>query len=970
MVAMPYRHHTFDNADEALAFAYEQLDAFRIAGEVPVLLVPTSAAGLRARRALVEGPCAFGVRVETPDSWVADRWELFGDGRRIVEPTVRALLVRRACLEAESPEVLEPTPGTVDLLARLAREALPYLLDAANGPALEELGPSERGVLVALGRYAALLDERGLCESSQAARALPATLGVVPPLVLLGFDELSYAHTLLFEELAAQADVLRVDDGCRAPASETSRAAELQALLSGLFRPVEEPLEPTGAVRFLLPAGRYAAPGLVLRATVDAARCERDAARAEGRLPLPVVVTAHDPRALFDEVADALFAAGVTAAVAARRSFGETAFGRAFSALVSFACDERALAALASDFACSAFSGIPLNVACELDAAWRGDRTADRARVARDLAAASEPAAEALAALAEGDVDAALACFEARLLRRCDLDPAFRSEQLAAISCARDFVAACVSAGVSPLDVRVLLGRAAVSAAARTAPEDEDADVLFLSLSEASERPTCSCCVLTVCDLTASAYPVRAVEDGGTLLLERLGLDHPADPLADARRRFFRALSTARDAVVCERPLNTVDADEAYPAAMLEELLDCYRLDEGDIDRATGLPAGLVPYALTAGEEALHDNLAVTCGQLGDALGGSAISAPHSWEVPRSGEVSPSQRGRIVLPAPGTGGGEALALSPSAVESYLECPYKWFAQRRLRLSEPDAGFGPLEMGSFSHGVLKSFYEHFREAGHPKVDARNLDEARELMRDTFERHLAFQPELKRGRNPLIPRTPFEQAEARDLERKLMAYLDREVVLLPGFEPAYLEFEFGTDELFSYAGCLLRGSVDRIDVNGRGQAVVIDYKGSVTADYALSSSSPAEQAGGVVLPHKVQALMYAQVARRKLGLDVVGALYVSYGRDGRVTGAFDRAVLGEESIPGIDAEACGAPGPSCEAVGCTSFAELVDRVEEGVAEAARTLGGGFVGPDPRGKDPCGYCPVLSCERRRQA
>ncbi|MFR1639899.1 MAG: PD-(D/E)XK nuclease family protein [Eggerthellaceae bacterium] len=181
-------------------------------------------------------------------------------------------------------------------------------------------------------------------------------------------------------------------------------------------------------------------------------------------------------------------------------------------------------------------------------------------------------------------------------------------------------------------------------------------------------------------------------------------------------------------------------------------------------------------------------------------------------------------------------------------------------------------------------------------------------------ETFERHLAFQHELKRSRNPLVPRTKLEEAEARALEKRLVAYLDREAALLPGFVPARFEFGFGSDGPFPYAGCSLRGSIDRIDVNDRGQAVVIDYKGSLGADYALDSSSEAAQAGGTALPHKVQALVYAQVARKLLGLDVVGALYVSYGRDGRLLGAFDRRVLGEESLPvSTQPAACrGRPG----------------------------------------------------------
>ena len=97
------------------------------------------------------------------------------------------------------------------------------------------------------------------------------------------------------------------------------------------------------------------------------------------------------------------------------------------------------------------------------------------------------------------------------------------------------------------------------------------------------------------------------------------------------------------------------------------------------------------------------------------------------------------------------------------------------------------------------------------------------------------------------------------------------------------------------------------------------------------------------------------MYAQVARKVLGLDVVGALYVSYGRDRRVSGAFDRTVVGERDVPGIDVERCGVPGPAGEALGVSSFGELAD---------------GCIGPDPRGGDPCGYCPVLACEKRMGA
>ena len=191
-------------------------------------------------------------------TWVRDRWDLFGDGRRIVSSFDRALLVRRACLETERA-ALEATPGVVDLLARLAREALPHL--TAPVAANAGLSAAERDALMVLERYAELLQEAGCCESSQAAALLPEAMEAPAPLVLAGFDDLDCAEERMTAALAQRTDVVRLDDGCRAPSGADGRASELQGLLERLFKPaMPEPLRPTGRVRFLLPAGRYAAP--------------------------------------------------------------------------------------------------------------------------------------------------------------------------------------------------------------------------------------------------------------------------------------------------------------------------------------------------------------------------------------------------------------------------------------------------------------------------------------------------------------------------------------------------------------------------------------------------------------------------------------------------------------------------------------------------------------------------------------
>ena len=96
---------------------------------------PTAA--LRVRRALSEDPSAFGSRVETPASWVADRWELFGrrppPRERSRARAARSPRARRGRADA----VARPgsTPGVID----------PRLQARARGPAAHRGGGRRRG---------------------------------------------------------------------------------------------------------------------------------------------------------------------------------------------------------------------------------------------------------------------------------------------------------------------------------------------------------------------------------------------------------------------------------------------------------------------------------------------------------------------------------------------------------------------------------------------------------------------------------------------------------------------------------------------------------------------------------------------------------------------------------------------------------------------------------------------------------
>jgi RecB family exonuclease len=215
--------------------------------------------------------------------------------------------------------------------------------------------------------------------------------------------------------------------------------------------------------------------------------------------------------------------------------------------------------------------------------------------------------------------------------------------------------------------------------------------------------------------------------------------------------------------------------------------------------------------------------------------------------------------------------------SPSELETYAACPFRYFGLRVLKLDERDRDQTRLQYGSLIHRVLQAFYVELRQtlsvpegAPLPAIDGRHRDRLAELF-DAEWRQLddgTLPPDLK---NLFTCEEGVLQLflESMALIEGEHGNLLNEFVLEDGDgNPIFL----GTDKV--NRPVFLTGKVDRVDVHREDatRAIILDYK---TGRFTPTKERGLKIADGRML----QLLLYgAAVSILRRELRVVGGAYV--------------------------------------------------------------------------------------------
>lgn len=852
-------------------------------------------------------------------------------------------------------------------------------------------------------------------------------------------------------ELAAQLGGLAVGQGAALSVAPV-RAPELQALVRELFNPQNAPLDPGSAVELIEPAGPLAQPlAVVEHLSKLASQGVRN-----------IVVVSPDAQEAWHTLAPKLCERGFT--VRAQLSIPAPK-ARYVASFMRFACEVARLDTLArtwpelgtdtypdmswwpplaiEDFLLLALNGLDVTSVWRRDARWRGNRILTPAQVLATLE--NKDATSELVAQVTRDIRAGhIAAAAGRILR--SLEPqeeeelaqreALKQDETPASPSAQSSIPEQISAEQALMQAQdyaslmalVKVGGALKDAAITTQSADValsnlllyaqnilrtmgvtygpelvgslDCTVTIINPSAAATLPPCTADALVYMGLDSISSSIPA--QGGTFenLVVHLGAERAQEPLDAQRIRFANIVRIPTAHLAFVKPIFDASAEKTYPAVMLQEVLACYHyLTEKNKDAYT-----LVSAAATHLDEGLvEENLS------------AASSYPEAYAVAgasAAGQLVSNFKRFVVVPRDGEDATEEQkpSLSASQIETYLECPFKWFTLRRLALGDCDATFSPMQMGTFAHRVLEVTHRSLmlsaaEQAGlvsaelanNPRnaapeqgelfyfdptvrlegsrVSAANLEHAQQLLTAEFDVHLEHQ--YADGRRisdqALIPHTQQELRQLSVLKQDLLDTLAYEADKFAGFEPRLFEGRFGgkSNKRVSYAGADIVGTIDRVDVDAQGRAIVIDYKhkSSLFDEYALVQKGASRFDEAFTLPRRVQTLMYASIAQELLkdtGIEVVGAVYLGTKGNHQIAGALSPR----------DAEAVVHPGTLNESQlaritlpvgGASSFSDLLKRTEEELAGAVERMKAGYIETAPSRPEACKYCPVLNCERR---
>ena len=1025
----------------------EQLEASLERWGSAQLIVPSSDAVLLVKRQLgAIQELSVGVNVSTFDEWVRDQWKLYGSSDRLLSTTLRKVFFQQVLdgMSADELGTLTTSKGTVELLSKLAPE---YLTELNQIVVSGQLSAGQMSACKVLERYKMLLEEKSYVEVCQCLDYLLQSIPTQgPALIFSRVEDLSESRLKFVRRLSQKRDVVfslyvpegpagyaaeqqlelvgdpgcacRVDTGL-APAAKSQ---ELNDLLARVFRATEgNEVTPSGAVTFLSPLGQLAEAESISRYI---SQCVEFGSKS-------FVVYTSNPQKVWEALSQKLAAKGIAAHYKRSVRIQDSFAGRAFASLIDayatlseraeleknidYQASEHQMGDMSwwpprtlTDYLISPISGISVECAWMLDKSWRGNRTLYATRVLETLSKAamsSRLCAETIKSLELGRIGSAAQRIIEYLSAEAsdEQSEAAQSEEALLqnqeslkvmskiVSSAQELHEAGLKLTPQTLKSFIELCKDQTVMMPVSNGIESDIQVLIAPVNQAHSFEPHSFDAVIFQGMDTLNFGVKASDGALQEFVRHASKTPKVSEFARYQRDFYTALITASTSVSFEK----VEQKDVFNAVALSEVKACYPKDYAKKTE------------VARGEEEVLVNLL------------PQVTDPERVaELPtiESGEIDPKLKNIVVLPRHLTRetleqelqdlievSREGLPLlSASQIETYLECPYKWFTQRRIKISQVDTDFAPMQIGTFIHRVLELTHATLlaealgcdvaevdsvvesallQDIPGSRITSDNLDHAKQVLDSCFAQvwDEQFNNINRASSNELIPHSIQERKQVENIRENLKDFLEFEASHFIGYQPRFFELRFGREEnVVEYAGAQFTGSIDRVDVNAHGQALIIDYKHKGTNDLKAYSAklSLDSELSKEILPRHVQSAIYAQIMRKQLTkykLEPVAAIYLGT-KEQKDKPSFALAGMATEAatehIWNIHPEDKKLRDQAVMVVSQNSaeFADYLDAWESLIAQKVQAMLSGDVRANPCDKDACKYCPVKLCDKRR--
>lgn len=852
----------------------------------PVLIVPSTDDIFGWERRLTRGRGAFlgGSVFHFKD--LID--EILGDGATVASPLRRRALAV-AAIRTGWPGIadrLAEQPGLVDAALQTIDEFRENLIDLAT---LESRVDAEVGPITAVYRdYLRALEEAGLTDMpARAVRAASRSLEGWQgrPVFVAGFDDLTRLQHELLRRLAGETDVtiaITHEQGNRAMAITEGLLGDLVRNGATVELETERPAEPVDhdpllariERGFLDPeAAGTLAPSPALR-LIEASgrRGEAEAIGAEiarlidgGTDPGEIAIAIDGPATNGGSIAAVLSEYEIPSTLEAETTAPETAVGQA---VMNFL---RAGSRTGTADRMLAWLRGPMNVdpdrldRVEFDSVRSGsERAAQVAEIAKKrgipLPGWNELGGGGTAAAVEKVVGRSVECLIAAqppglppaglatetqmataILRAVEELEGFSSGRLAPQAVIEALTSGAVKVWAVPAEGTVRIASPYSMRAKR---------VRHLFMASLQER-----------DLGG--------EDGTPLLSgparSALGLPDLTDQEQQEIYLFYSSIAVPTEGLWLSHRVADVHGKAEFPSAMIGEVTRLFEDGGSGIERIRRSGSNIVFPSDRA--PSLHEWARSNANeQIVPQFPGTGPEAEMTSRVirARAREETTRTLAPIDSPAAAAGLADRNMFSATALEAFIECPYKWFFERAMRPVRFGPEPEPLAKGSLIHEVLAELYR-----AHPGRIP-NRDDVGDWIAEMERLVEALADSCDLGGD-----SAQHRIQRRQVTVEIRRFLDRESLREGSpFRPTDLERKFGFEEegslpALAMDGWNLRGIVDRVDKDDTGAGIVLDYKSGASSYKSLAE---------IQREGKVQLHLYLKALEELWGLEPAAGLYV--------------------------------------------------------------------------------------------